>query len=245
MTNQNNLSKEVNDPTGERLNALFEAISILNQVVPQKNILHLAAQYGKLYLLKIFASQYDINSRDEIDMEQKTALHYAIENNHFDTFCYLCQLGADLYSKDWFGRTPIHYAAQFAHHDKFVKTLIEREVNWNIQDDDGVTPLMLTSRPDIAELLVEAGGDIHAVDHDGNNLLHHAAALRDLTMVQYWWSQGVNRQQLNRQGLDPWEYFIKFDGFDIFKREQMMSHILENNDTSTGNIRRIYELLNK
>ncbi|HXG90718.1 MAG TPA: ankyrin repeat domain-containing protein [Vicinamibacterales bacterium] len=49
-------------------------------------------------------------------------------------------------------------------------------------------------------LIEEVGADVNALDHEGNNALHHAASRGDVEMILYLVSKGADVKAVNREG---------------------------------------------
>jgi ankyrin repeat protein len=54
--------------------------------------------------------------------------------------------------------------------------------------------------PAVKYLVEELGADVNAVDHDGNSIIHNAAARGDTEMVRYLVSKGADVKKINRAG---------------------------------------------
>lgn len=73
--------------------------------------------------------------------------------------------GADIYSKDEMGETPLHRATMFGR-NKIIKILLEKGANLESRDKNAMTPLILASmhgRKEAAGLLIERGAKINAI----------------------------------------------------------------------------------
>jgi ankyrin repeat protein len=81
------------------------------------------------------------------DRNDKTALHYACQNDNFsiDVVIALLKNGAHVNAVDKDGRTPMHYTCI---NNNFRKTfqLIQRNANRNIKDRNGKKPLQHASQ---------------------------------------------------------------------------------------------------
>jgi ankyrin repeat protein len=66
---------------------------------------------------------YNCETRiEEVDEDGKTALLYAVENEHFEVVELLLELGADVETKNRHGQTPLELMMGKEHH-KMVKLL--------------------------------------------------------------------------------------------------------------------------
>jgi ankyrin repeat protein len=54
--------------------------------------------------------------------------------------------------------------------------------------------------PAVKYLVEELGADVNAVDHDGNSVVHNAAARGDTEMITYLVSKGADVKKINRSG---------------------------------------------
>lgn len=122
----------------------------------------------------IFAlSDSDANC-DARDNRGDTALIYAIVNNQTKTALGLIEAGAQL--EHGFCESPITLACE-NNNFEIVEALIEENVNINIVDSDGNTPLIKAvscGHNKIALLLIKNGADVNAVDSNGYSALYYA-----------------------------------------------------------------------
>ena len=54
--------------------------------------------------------------------------------------------------------------------------------------------------PAVKYLVEELGADVNAIDHDGNSVVHHAAARGDTEMIKFLVSKGADVKKINRSG---------------------------------------------
>ena len=95
--------------------------------------------------------------------------------------------GFDVQATDENGRKWLQLPSARAGHDNCVAYLIEKEVDPNVQDKDGLTPLMHATnagKESTANLLISKGGDCSISDNIGNNSMHGATAKGILGLVQ-------------------------------------------------------------
>ncbi|KAJ4865496.1 ankyrin repeats (3 copies) domain-containing protein [Trichoderma breve] len=101
------------------------------------------------------------------DSQGRTALHFACVSASLERMKALVEAGANVDTKDKFGRLPIHFAAGT---DLTVSTdpvtyLLDqyKDMDINVADQDGWTPLMWAARSgsaDIITMLIERGADV-------------------------------------------------------------------------------------
>ena len=79
--------------------------------------------------------------------------------------------GADLEARDKYGRTPLHFAAEFSETPAVVVALLAAGADLEAQDEGGWTPLHYAAEgsktPAVVTLLLDAGADPAAKDADG------------------------------------------------------------------------------
>ncbi len=106
----------------------------------------------------------------------------------------LIQAGALIHTKDFAGREPIHWAAQFARPD-VIRLLLDHGCDVNVGDEKRHTPLHWATGAcafihicdmtnpkalDCVRLLIERGADVNARGSDGNVPLHGVAVMPDM-----------------------------------------------------------------
>jgi ankyrin repeat protein len=148
--------------------------------------LHVAVQAGKLDVVRFLleaGAQVD-GTRERGD----TPLFWAPSAEIAET---LIRAGASLHAKDFGGREPIHWAAQFARPD-VIRVLLDHGCDVNVPDATRHTPLhwatgaaafihicdMTDPRAlDCVQLLLERGADVNARGSEGNIPLHGVAVM--------------------------------------------------------------------
>ncbi|XP_053979299.1 transient receptor potential channel pyrexia-like [Hylaeus volcanicus] len=179
------------------------------------NAVHLAAWHGRTELLNLLHENgADVNTADKIG---RCALFHAAHRGNDETVHWLlkrgaytesrvgidscskefndspmdpCFIGRNLPIPECWGRTPLHQAAK-NNHAEVIRLLVNAKADANVEDDRGITPLLLAGssvvREDanemskfvaIVETLVRAEALTNVVHPDtGTTPLHHAAAL--------------------------------------------------------------------
>ena len=102
-------------------------------------ILHAAAYYGNLEVVKILVSKgKDVNVKTEYHGDTPLAL--AASSGHVEVVKLLVSAGADVNAKDNNGQTPLYLAMR--HEDvPFIRLLVSAGADINVKDKDGKTPL--------------------------------------------------------------------------------------------------------
>jgi ankyrin repeat protein len=133
--------------------------------------------------------------------DNDTALHRAIEgkgceyrrwfNGRLSLASLLLEWGARVHAKDYYGRTPLHLAADKGD-STLIQLLLDHKADVNAIKDTGETPLYLAVQcsnwdrfcPTAVKILLDHGADVNAVDDEGLNALHEASSSADPTMVK-------------------------------------------------------------
>jgi len=137
---------------------------------------HSAAQNNQLALLRSLVSE-DANQVKAIDVDGRTALHWAASSGAVDIAQFLIDQKAEVDKKDSSGWTPLHIAVSAGHED-IVRDLVGAGADVNQTNDKGLTPLHYAaskSRVDIGRFILTRGAEINARDRANQLPLHRAA----------------------------------------------------------------------
>ncbi len=107
--------------------------------------------------------------------------------------------------QDWYGMSPLHYAAQ-NNHLNTLKSLILNESRVNILDYDGRSALHLAvhfNHLDIAEFLIQHKADINTTDNYGLSPLFYASAYGDFLMTDMFLFYSEGKQVKDPEGKTP------------------------------------------
>ena len=119
----------------------------------------------------------DVNSRN---LGGNTSLCSLLISPDPDIITALIKAGANANAKDYFKRTPLHYAAARNRNTYVFNVLIAAGADVNARDEDGATPLhwaaWKATDPEVINLLIEAGADDNLKNFSGQTPLHWAAA---------------------------------------------------------------------
>jgi serine/threonine-protein phosphatase 6 regulatory ankyrin repeat subunit B len=142
---------------------------------------NLAARNGWLELVRshVRKDRLAVHRRGVIG---ETPLHWAGHNGFVEIVRVLLDAGADIEADEigCFGGKPLHFASE--HEPEVVRLLVERGADVNSRnvlpggDFEGATPLIMNAQQhndcaECAEILIEAGADIGAVDASGKTAL--------------------------------------------------------------------------
>lgn len=133
---------------------------------------------------------------EELDVEGRTALSYAVQSGSLDMVCRLIAAGANVNSRDTSGWAPLHFAAQ--NYDlPIASKLIEEGANINHQDTDGNTALSRAvfasnGRSGLIERLVEAGADYELPNNYGISPLSLAKTIANYDVLSVFRNIGIN-----------------------------------------------------
>jgi serine/threonine-protein phosphatase 6 regulatory ankyrin repeat subunit B len=142
---------------------------------------NLAARNGWLELVRnhVRKDRLAVHRRGVIG---ETPLHWAGHNGFVEIVRLLLDAGADIEADEigCYGGKPLHFASE--HEPEVVRLLVERGADVNSRnvlpggDFEGATPLIMLAQQhndcaECAEILIEAGADIGAVDAGGKTAL--------------------------------------------------------------------------
>ena len=169
--------------------------------LPEKTLFSAAAT-GKLDdVTRLIQSGAEVNDKDEYDI---TSLHYAARYEHTAVVKCLTTNGANLKSRDKWGRTPLQVAESRGDRAT-VDALKEAEV-LNTADELGYTPLHYAAesgKPDIVKVLIKVGADVDAKDKDGDTPLHITAFNGYTAIAKALLEAGAEVNAKNNYGRTP------------------------------------------
>ncbi|KAJ3438986.1 no mechanoreceptor potential c isoform d-related [Anaeramoeba flamelloides] len=138
-----------------------------------------------------------------------SAVFIAIENKHVDVFVELFNRKADLQSVNFYSETPIHIACQVGDLE-IIQIMIQNNVDFNIKDENEMTPLMVAAENDheeVVKLLLDNGAQI-----DENNEF-----------------QIIDIESFSIQKLLKSYEQICFDFLQLFNRQEFCNYFLNTN----------------
>ncbi|KAM9569074.1 ankyrin repeat domain-containing protein 26 isoform 4-T4 [Salvelinus alpinus] len=152
---------------------------------------HKAAYGGDLAKLKQLAKKNDIN---QLDKENRTALHIACANGHTDVVQFLVESKAKLNLCDNQNRSPLMKAVQ-CQQERCVVTLLEHDAEPNLVDINGNTALHLAScipACSTAMLLLEHEANVNAQNKEGYSPLTMAVKENHAEMAEFLLKEGAD-----------------------------------------------------
>ncbi|TKS73718.1 Ankyrin repeat domain-containing protein 7 [Collichthys lucidus] len=152
---------------------------------------HKAASVGDLAKLKQLAKKNDIN---QLDKENRTALHIACANGHVDVVQFLLESEAKLNLCDNQNRSALMKAVQ-CQHEPCVSMLLENHADPNLVDINSNTALHLAANiPSIstAASLLEHEADINAQNKEAFTPLTVAVREDHIEMAEFLLKEGAD-----------------------------------------------------
>jgi ankyrin repeat protein len=130
------------------------------------------------------------------------ALHDAVKAGDLERVSQCLDQGADIESKDGYGRIPLMWAA-FKGYTNVCSILLDRGADIEVRDSDGWTPLMHATwdgHAEVVALLLGRGADMEARDEDGWTPLIHAAFYCHTEVVSLLLERSADLDMQNNQG---------------------------------------------
>ncbi|RNJ59936.1 hypothetical protein D7B24_000653 [Verticillium nonalfalfae] len=187
-----------------------------------RTVFHLALLNPKLrpckaLLARLFATDA---SQHIADRDGVLPIHLAAAQGWLATVEWLIEIGADIFSRDNQGRTPLHTAAASMGIDStaVVRFLVDKGLEVEDADEGGMTPLhhVLYSYdvlhkdafdPEVslanARYLLQRGANVNAKDLEGTTPLHLAAWRGNSAVVKLLLKSGADVEARNRADVKP------------------------------------------
>ncbi|XP_024127488.1 ankyrin repeat domain-containing protein 26 isoform X7 [Oryzias melastigma] len=153
--------------------------------------IHKAALQADLGKLRQLVKKNDIN---QVDKENRTALHIACASGHVEVVQFLVENKARLNLCDNQNRSALMKAVQ-GQHERCVSFLLENDAEPNVVDINGNTALHLAANiPSVstAELLLQHSADIDAQNKEGFTPLTVAVREDHIEMAEFLLKQGAD-----------------------------------------------------
>ncbi|XP_031724501.1 ankyrin repeat domain-containing protein 26 isoform X7 [Anarrhichthys ocellatus] len=163
---------------------------------------HKAASVGDLAKLKQLAKKNDIN---QLDKENRTALHIACASGHVEVVQFLIASKAKLNLCDNQNRSALMKAVQ-GQHERAVSVLLENHAEPNLVDVNGNTALHLAANiPSISTtvLLLEHEADINAQNKEGFTPLTVSVREDHIEMAEFLLKEGAGVNVMDQAQRSP------------------------------------------
>lgn len=105
-----------------------------------------------------------------------------------------------------YGITETHLRSALNRRDKLIKVLAEEDIDVNVKDKGGNTPLHYASRYnnlEIIDILCEAGADVDIPNNNGQTSLHFAFQAYQLEAVEALRQRGASTKIQDNNGIVP------------------------------------------
>ncbi|KAF2903218.1 hypothetical protein ILUMI_02975, partial [Ignelater luminosus] len=133
------------------------------------------------------------------------------KRQNLDTIKLLLSQGANANIKNLVGKTPVHYSIMYGDF-ALIEELMLYEVDVNVQDEAGNTPLHVTvfkrNDLDITRLLLSSGADVNIKNAEGATSLHYAATRCKYQIVEELISSNADINMQDNAGNTPLHYAI-------------------------------------
>lgn len=163
---------------------------------------HKAASAGDLAKLKQLAKKNDIN---QLDKENRTALHIACASGHAEVVQFLVESKAKLDLCDNQNRSALMKAVQ-GQHERCVNILLENQANPNLVDINSNTALHLAANipaMSTAVLLLQYDAEINAQNKEGFTPLTVAVREDHIEMAEFLLKEGANVNFMDQNQRSP------------------------------------------
>ena len=145
--------------------------------------------------------------------EGDTPLHIASQEGHVEVAYWILMEGADCGVANQFGDTALHHAARW-NHVEVARLLLKGGAPVNARNSLGWTPLhsavAYSASVDMADALLDAGGDVAAGDAWGRCPIHFAASNGDARAVAMLMSRGAVVDSVTAEGDTPLHYAVGY-----------------------------------
>lgn len=161
---------------------LVWSVSSCSEEPPKQSLIDAAAAGNAAKCAALVKEGVPVNSADSAG---RTALHWAVGQQHLEVVRKLIELGADVNQADTHSHaTPLMYTAM---------ALSSR----------GYSPSTQGVRNEIAKLLIKHGADVNRAIPHGDTVLHRAVVDRNPELIRVLLQAGADRNAKTLQGYTP------------------------------------------
>lgn len=168
-------------------------------------------------ILRLLKKGFDISRMHRI--EGYTPLEIAVRLNNLRLTEILFEYGANPNEKDG-DEWPLFFTVCIYNTIDFVKLFIKNNVQINIEHKWGGQAIhwaVRKNKPQIIELLIQAGADVNAPAYNNYSPLHYAVEDNDFSLVKLLIKNGANINILNRFDRSPIFLVIGNENIEILK----------------------------
>ena len=134
------------------------------------------------------------------ESESESELHQAAREGNIEMVVKSLQDNpSEINLEDDTGNTPLGIATKMRHLD-VVHILLRHSASINSSE---INPMHQVRDASIARALIEAGGDLHATDDQGNTPLHRAVLVKEISVINVLIEHGANVNFPNSRGETP------------------------------------------
>ncbi|GBM30523.1 Ankyrin-3 [Araneus ventricosus] len=201
-----------------------------------QTVLHIAAKFNRIGVIRYLVDRKQM-SLDVSDVNGKTPLHVAIENQSNDVVEYISKFSTQTTRKDEYGLTPLHTAI-FRQNIDAATILLQKETNVDENTSHGnfTTFHLATMSKNLAlvELLMEKKASVYSKSDFGDTPLHTATYTGHLEIVKALVINGADVNAKNEAGTTPLLNAAGFGSLEIV--DFLLQHGADINVSDCGQI---------
>ncbi|MBX2824039.1 MAG: ankyrin repeat domain-containing protein [Gammaproteobacteria bacterium] len=175
----------------------------LSELHQNQSLLGQAVHSGCPELLNLIIRKRDLVADFHSDV-LVTVIQQVSQQSLLKTISVLINAGAELNTRDAYGRTPLATAIAYGQ-PVVAKYLLGAGADVNMRTENGSTPLIEAAKKGnvyLVDDLLSKGADVHASDSLGRTALHAAVAGKQRRIVTQLKTFGANPRQRDANGVD-------------------------------------------